>query len=263
MIQHDHSFHEIVIVTAGSAMQSTAEGHEQLQEGTALILQPESSHSYKRSSGFNVVNIYYLAEWFLTDVNALRGVDHLFSLFFGSALFEKKLAAPIVRLDLNAVEFARLKLELQQMIQGEQDKRSLLYREACFLKILDDLANAYGRRFGRDRTRPVRNEVIRGLEVIERQAYKGGFHIAEVSRQAGLSINQFERLFRNHTGMKPIDYFQKMRLNHACRRLLNSGASIAEVAYEFNYSDAAHLNRYFRRFLSMTPGQYRQQYGVS
>ncbi|GAB5562191.1 MAG: hypothetical protein SynsKO_38380 [Synoicihabitans sp.] len=257
---HDHSFHEIVVVTAGSAIQSTREGDEKLKGGTALILQPESSHSYRQSRHFDVINIYYLAEWFLTDVNALRGADHLFSLFFGSALFERQLAAPIVRLDLEVAEFENLKFEMAQLIQGEAENRSLLYREACFLKILDELSRVYGRTFGRDQTRPVRVEVLQGLEAIERQAAKGEFLIAEASRQAGLSVNQFERLFRSHTGMKPIDYFQKIRLNHVCRRLLNSGASIAEVAYEFNYSDAAHLNRYFRRFLKMTPGQYRKTY---
>jgi AraC-like DNA-binding protein len=44
------------------------------------------------------------------------------------------------------------------------------------------------------------------------------------------------------------------------RKLLASSASVAEVAHEFGYADAARLNRHFRAWRGLTPTDYRRRY---
>jgi AraC-like DNA-binding protein len=258
---HDHSFHEIVLINGGTATHVTTEGGEPLHAGMVLILQPESVHGYAETKHLDLTNLYYLAEWFLADVRALRGIEHLFALFFGSALYSRRLVAPIVRLDLTADELNRLRLEVRHLSEGYVTARSLLYLESCFFKILDELARAYGRSCGRDMALQCRPEVMRGMNLIETQvAIRGEFDATATARCAGLSNNRFTVLFHEHTGMTPMEYFQKHRLHHVCRRLLSSLLSIAEIAHEFGYADVAHMNRYFRRYLKTTPGAYRRRF---
>lgn len=261
---HDHDFNELCVVVRGTAEHITPQGKETLSRGTIYILQPDSQHSLCHADGLELINVNYLAEWFLTDLRALRGIDHLLPLFFESHRYSRASVSPITRLDATPGEFETLMVELSDLILADASRRSLLYLESCFYKFLDGLALIYGRTFGRDLTSSVRQEVTRGLQAIETTVVqRGEFNAARVAREAGLSISRFETLFREHTGMSPIDYFQKHRVHHVCRRLLSSHGSIAEIAHEFGYADAAHLNRYFRRYLYSTPGEYRRRYSSS
>lgn len=260
---HDHDFHEIFVVVRGSAEQLIGETSEMLLPGSIFVLQPASQHALRRTRDLELININYLAEWFLTDIRALRGIDHLLPLFFEAERYSRAAVPPVVRLDATPDEFGRLMLELTDLIQAETSGRTLLYLESCFYKFLDELSVIYGRSYGRDVNQVVRPEVNRGLQLIEAAvAQRKVFSASQIAQQAGLSINRFENLFREHTGMSPTDYFQKHRVHHVSRRLLNSKVSIAEIAHDFNYADAAHLNRYFRRFFQMTPGEYRRRFAA-
>lgn len=258
---HDHEFYEIALVTRGWMTHTTDVGTDQLPKGTVLILSPMSVHSYVGHRGLELCNILYLGEWFLADVRALRGTENLVPLFFEKLMFARTEAPPVVRINPEPAEFARLIDEIADM-ERRGPKGSLLYLESCFLKLIDELARIYGRQYGRDFTRPMRSEVTRGLAIIESLvALHGEFLAPQVARQAGLSHTRFDVLFREHTGMSPTDYFQRHRVQHVCRRLLATSLTVAEIAQEFNYSDAAHLNRYFRRYQRMTPSAYRRRFG--
>jgi len=42
-------------------------------------------HSYAEAKGLVVVNVYYIAEWFLANMQALQGIDRLVPLFFSAS----------------------------------------------------------------------------------------------------------------------------------------------------------------------------------
>jgi AraC-like DNA-binding protein len=82
----------------------------------------------------------------------------------------------------------------------------------------------------------------------------------ELAQVAHLSKSYFIRAFRHHEGMSPYAYLVQVRLNRA-KMLLERGFSTTHVAHETGFFDQSHLNRYFKRFLGMTPGRYQQSIG--
>ena len=72
---------------------------------------------------------------------------------------------------------------------------------------------------------------------------------------AGLSPYYLVRVFRKHVGIPPHQYQKNIRVLKA-RKLLASGAAIAEVAYLAGFCDQSHLNRCFKTALGVTPGKY-------
>lgn len=80
----------------------------------------------------------------------------------------------------------------------------------------------------------------------------------ELAEVAGLSRYHFARRFRDEVGEPPWAYVRRVRAEQA-RRLLESGASPAEVAYATGYTDQPHLTRDLRERFGRTPGQIRRQ----
>ncbi|MFF3464688.1 AraC family ligand binding domain-containing protein [Streptomyces sp. NPDC001984] len=80
--------------------------------------------------------------------------------------------------------------------------------------------------------------------------------LADLAADAGLSRYQLLRAFRTTMGIPPYAWLAQHRVNRA-RGLLESGLRPAEVASLVGFADQAHLTRWFRRVLGVTPAAYR------
>ncbi|MGP4110563.1 AraC family transcriptional regulator [Streptomyces sp. 4N509B] len=80
--------------------------------------------------------------------------------------------------------------------------------------------------------------------------------LAEIAADLGLSRYQVLRAFRSHVGMPPYAWLAQHRVARA-RALLDAGQPPAAVATAVGFADQAHLTRWFRRVLGVTPGVYR------
>ncbi|WP_026404685.1 helix-turn-helix transcriptional regulator [Actinomadura rifamycini] len=80
--------------------------------------------------------------------------------------------------------------------------------------------------------------------------------LAEVAADLGLSRYQALRAFRDVMGMPPYAWLAQHRVSRA-RALLDAGHRPADAAALVGFADQAHLTRWFRRVLGVTPGAYR------
>jgi AraC-like DNA-binding protein len=80
--------------------------------------------------------------------------------------------------------------------------------------------------------------------------------LAEIALEAGLSRYQLVRSFRSEVGMPPFAWLAQHRVTRA-RALLERGHGLAETAAMTGFADQAHLTRWFRRVVGITPGAYR------
>jgi AraC-like DNA-binding protein len=80
--------------------------------------------------------------------------------------------------------------------------------------------------------------------------------LAELAAGAGLSRYQLLRSFRAEVGMPPYAWLAQYRVGRA-RALLERGHSPAQAALLTGFADQAHLTRWFRRVVGITPGAYR------
>jgi len=80
--------------------------------------------------------------------------------------------------------------------------------------------------------------------------------LAELATELGMSRYQLLRAFRTATGIPPYAWLAQYRVERA-RGLLEAGLRPAEVAPLVGFADQAHLTRWFRRVLGVTPAAYR------
>jgi transcriptional regulator GlxA family with amidase domain len=86
--------------------------------------------------------------------------------------------------------------------------------------------------------------------------------VEEMVRRSGLAERTFKRRFTEMTGLPPIDYVQRLRVEDAKRRLERTDAPVDEIGWRVGYEDAAFFRRLFKRVTGMSPGAYRKRFQV-
>ncbi len=78
----------------------------------------------------------------------------------------------------------------------------------------------------------------------------------DVAGACGVTGFHLTRAFRRHTGLALHAWLVQHRIERARARLL-SGEAVADTAVACGFSDQAHMTRWFRRVLGLTPGDVR------
>jgi transcriptional regulator GlxA family with amidase domain len=84
--------------------------------------------------------------------------------------------------------------------------------------------------------------------------------VAAMMNIAGLPERSFVRRFSKATGMSPLEYVHRLRIEEAKQMLETTDAAIEAIAAEVGYQDASFFGPLFRRRVGLTPAQYRRRF---
>jgi len=88
--------------------------------------------------------------------------------------------------------------------------------------------------------------------------FRDEVRLDEVLRIARMSKPTFARQFKKHSGKTFSDFITQIRLQAACRELVETDRSVLEIALDCGFSHISFFNRIFRRILRRNPTDYRQ-----
>jgi transcriptional regulator GlxA family with amidase domain len=86
--------------------------------------------------------------------------------------------------------------------------------------------------------------------------------VEEIMKLSNMPERTFKRRFTNATGLSPIAYIQRLRIEDAKRRLERTLTPIDEISWQVGYEDAAFFRRLFKRTTGLTPGAYRRRFRI-
>ena len=86
--------------------------------------------------------------------------------------------------------------------------------------------------------------------------------VHEVIQRSKLAERTFKRRFASATGLAPIVYVQRLRIEDAKRRLERTDAPVDEISFKVGYEDAAFFRRLFKRTTGLAPGAYRKRFQI-
>jgi AraC-like DNA-binding protein len=81
-------------------------------------------------------------------------------------------------------------------------------------------------------------------------------HLAKL---AGRSASQFERVFRKTLGTSPRQYLLRVRVEAACRALVETDDKLSVIAQRCGFYDQPHFTRSFTALMGATPSAYRRE----
>jgi len=80
---------------------------------------------------------------------------------------------------------------------------------------------------------------------------------ATLAARVNVSPSHFFTLFKRHAGCTPIDYFIRLRMQHACRLLDATEMSVKAIAITLGYDDLLYFSRIFKSVNQVAPSEYR------
>lgn len=84
--------------------------------------------------------------------------------------------------------------------------------------------------------------------------------VAALAGIANLSVSQFQRRFRGIFHVSPIQYVSRLRINAACRLLLDTNDTITSIAQQCGFYDHSYFTKQFVRHIGINPKKYRKLY---
>ena len=259
---HDHAHFEICIVRKGVAMHRTAFSTEELGPSTVVVMAPGMVHAIYSSHDLHQTNLYYLTEWLADDLMGHWQEAAFVPLFLAAALFRRKQVGPIPQFTLTPEELGDVDHELASITRElHQAPESLTFLRSCLLKVLILLSRAAVRECNIELSLRFRDDVVAALEYIEGSILRcDSFRVSELAKHLGLTTAHLALQFQKSTGLSPMAYYQRRRIQHACRLLLDLERSITDIAHELGFCDSAHFTHLFKRYQGVLPSEYREHY---
>jgi transcriptional regulator GlxA family with amidase domain len=103
---------------------------------------------------------------------------------------------------------------------------------------------------------------IQGAQQWLRQHFSVANPVEEMVKRSKLAERTFKRRFASATGLTPLDYVQRLRIEDAKRRLERTDLSVDEISWRVGYEDPAFFRRLFKRTTGMAPGAYRKRFRI-
>ncbi|WP_433896634.1 AraC family transcriptional regulator [Sphingobacterium mizutaii] len=87
--------------------------------------------------------------------------------------------------------------------------------------------------------------------------FKRKILIEELAEISNLSVTSFCRFFKTATKKSYFEFLTEIRLNYACRELLNTNKPIKMIAEESGFENQSNFYRHFKNYIQISPLEYK------
>lgn len=108
--------------------------------------------------------------------------------------------------------------------------------------------------------RSCQDELVSEAQQRMESRFKEGVTVEEVIRDLPVSRRNFIRRFKIATGITPIEYLQRIRIEAAKKLLEQRQENITGVMMHAGYEDAKAFRQVFRKIVGLSPKEYREKY---
>ncbi|MCX2452460.1 AraC family transcriptional regulator [Pedobacter sp. PLR] len=81
--------------------------------------------------------------------------------------------------------------------------------------------------------------------------------VESIAKEFNYSSSHYSTLFKQKTGLSPIDYFIRLKIQYACQLLTKNTLIIKEIAQKVGYDDPFYFSRIFKKITGKSPVEYK------
>ncbi|MGN0154991.1 MAG: helix-turn-helix domain-containing protein [Lachnospiraceae bacterium] len=145
--------------------------------------------------------------------------------------------------------FRKIILEMQMERSGSSTMTSLLIQQ-LFLEV-----------YRQQETTGIRHRIIpaeveAAIEYFHKNYYQP-LVMDEYAKKHNMSISTLSRMFKQHTGLTPLQYVLNIRLSTAKNLLKDTDLTINEISNMVGYDNPLYFSRLFHKHVGMAPRDYR------
>ncbi len=257
---HTHDFHELVIVTDGIGIHQCNNEIYEVCAGDVFVLKDGDEHGFKDLNNFTLFNIMYTKEQILQSDIEIRDIPGFHALFWLEPLYRKRHRF-MSRLHLDSKELIYVS-NIAHMLLREQEAKVVGYKSMMWVLFMH-LIVYISRQYSNELNRNIKSMTLLAntITYIE-ENYMECLNLNFLANQAGLSVNQFLRVFKQCYDISPIEYINKLRISKACELLEKTDSTIMQISEQIGFGDSNYFTRYFKKMMGCAPSQYRKKLSI-
>ncbi len=262
ILAHRHDFIEIAFLSQGTCLHSYHNEKVKLIPGDIFVITPHEDHSFEISSKTVIYNCLFYPDALGEDWVRLKQVTGIYDLLIVEPFYRPEEGHQEI-LHMTPEETGSLKTILDGMLT-EQETRSegfVLLQKANLIRFLCSLGRIWKKQFnsGGKLYSSRRNMMAEAMAYIE-QNMKEDMRIEILASRAYMSPSYFRKLFKEVTGLTPIEYINSLRISKA-RQLLEGGScSVTEAGEAVGVNDLNYFSKIFKAASGMTPTEYKRKF---
>ncbi|GIE98530.1 AraC family transcriptional regulator [Paractinoplanes rishiriensis] len=254
---HTHSFVEIALVMGGAGAQRSLAGRQQLRVGDVLLLRPGVWHGYEDCRALDLYNCVFSPELLRRELAWTRADPWLGHLLWTGpyAAQRRGILTGHVSGDALAECVEHLdRLHDLRAQSAETHRGDLVGRLLLFLSCLAREIAEPGERS--DATHPA---VLDGMRMMEE---KPAYHwtLTELATELHVAPGYLVRLFKSATGLPPMAYLSRHRVELAAARLLHTDQPINRIGESVGWPDQNYFARRFKSHYGLSASTYRERF---
>ncbi len=92
------------------------------------------------------------------------------------------------------------------------------------------------------------------------QNYRNEINLVSLAELVNMAEGSVCRFFKQNTGMTIFEYLNKIKVEFACKLLMDTDLSILDVCLDSGFNNPSHFNKQFKKFTRETPVKYRNSF---
>lgn len=252
---HFHSEYEIVYIVKSSGTRFVGDSVEKFKEGDIVLLGSNTPHFWQsdsennKNTRVNAIVVQFSKDFFSQQINSYPEFFHIREML-------KKSSRGINFSHKTSEKIGKMLFKLLK----QKDLQQTLY----FIKILDYMSKTFeykllsGENYkaenyeGKDRL----NKVMHYINT----NYQNHINQKEIAEKIGMNVSAFSRYFSEKTGKKFSGFVNELRINYACKLLINNSIAVSQICFESGFENISNFNRTFRQYTGITPSEYRNKF---
>lgn len=184
---------------------------------------------------------------------------------FGNDAIQEKYLTPLIHWQFdcplvlkNAAEFQKRILDIVSAYRERPAGYELLIKahlmEICLL--LYQYASDF--QIKKQDSKDSQTALAKEMMLYLQEQYNEMFTLTKMAEHFHISKGHLCRFFKKMTNMTPVDYLNYFRVTKSARLLRDTDDAVSEVAVRTGFNNISYFNRTFRKYMHMTPGDYRK-----
>jgi AraC-like DNA-binding protein len=255
---HYHNNYEISFITEGSGKRIVADSMEEFQPGDLVFI------------GGNIPHVWIAEKE--QGVISERTLEMVFLQFSNNLLIPQMLALPEFKNVKKAIELADRGIQIvgQTLNEVSAIMLQLPYLEGFermnqFLCMMDLIGRSASNiplaseEYMRKRF-TTGNRRIGLLHDYLMHHYREEINLEKLASLVNMAEGSLCRFFKMNVGSSIFEYLNKIKVEFACKLLMNPDIEIFDVCLDSGFNNLSHFNKQFRKQMGVTPSEYRKRF---